>query len=873
MADLTSALSRGLSGSYTLERSLGDGGMSTVWLAQDLKHERPVALKVLKPELAKNLGPERFRREITTAARLQHPHILSVHDSGETAGQFWFTMPYVEGESVRQRLVREHRLPMGEALRIVREAAQALQYAHEHGVVHRDIKPENLLLTRDGSTLVADFGLARIVGNEAAGTAQLTQVGTAIGTPAYMSPEQATGDDDVDPRADQYALAVTLYEMLAGEPPWRGATTAALMAQRFTAAPPSVRAKRPEVPTGVDQALQRAMAVKADARFGSVIEFATALTSAADASALRGRRRAMLAGAALLLALGAGAAFALRRGQAATSETTSPSGATRLAVLPFENLGDTADAYFADGIADELRGKLTSVPGLEVIARSSSVQYRGTTKPPQEIAKELGVRFLLTGTVRWEKRADQQGRVRVSPELIEVSPNGAPATKWQQPFDAALTDVFQVQSGIASQVATALDVALGAATQKTLASRPTKDLQAWDAYLRGEAAWGNGNNGAPEAIRRAQVLFEDAARRDSSFALAWARLARAHLTLYADVAPRPEDAEAARGAVARAVALAPDDPATVIAKGFQERLLDRDFERSLTTLRAGLARAPSDAELVGAVGYIERVVGDTLNARRHLQQAAALDPRSAVAASRLSRYLIRLRDFPSARVTAERAYALGQDVSNLHELVMVSLAEGDLPRARSYLAEGDDRFGRPTMLPYVAVYYDTYWALDSADRRILTTLGPERFGGERTVWALTQAQVHHLIGNEPLARAYADSARLAYEQQLRGTPNDPQSNVLYGLALAYLGRGEEARSAGERGAAMAPIAKDAWSGPYYQHQLARIHLLLGDKEKAIDVLEPLLTVPYHLSPGWLRIDPTFDPLRGHPRFEKLASGG
>jgi len=872
MADTTNALAQGLSGRYTLERSLGDGGMSNVWLAQDVKHERPVALKVLKPELAKNLGSERFRREITTAARLQHPHILSVHDSGETAGLFWFTMPYVEGESVRQRLVRERRLPVAEALRIVREAAQALQYAHEHDVVHRDIKPENLLLTTDGSTLVADFGLARIVGNEAAGTAQLTQVGTAIGTPAYMSPEQATGDEHIDARADQYALAVTLYEMLTGEPPWTGATTAALMAKRFTDAPPSSRAKRPEVPPGVDQALQRAMAVKAGDRFGSVMEFATALASAADASALRGRRRAMLAGAALLLALGAGGTFLLRRGTVAATGG-APSGVTRLAVLPFENLGDTADAYFADGIADELRGKLSTVPGLEVIARSSSVQYRGTTKPPQEVAKELGVRYLLTGTVRWEKRADRQGRVRVSPELIEVSASGAPATKWQQPFDAALTDVFQVQSGIASQVASALDMALGAATQKTLASRPTRDLQAWDTYLRGEAAWGNGNNGSPEAIRRAQVLFEEAARRDSSFALAWARLARAHLLLYADVAPRPEDAEAARDAVARAVALAPDDPATVIAKGFQERILDRDFERSLATLRAGLARAPSDAELVGAVGYIERVVGDTLNARRHLQQAAALDPRSAVAAARLSRYLIRLRDYPSARVTAERAYALGQDVSNLHELILLSLAEGDLPRARSYLAEGDDRFGRPTMLPYVANYYDTYWVLDSADREVLTTLGPERFGGERAVWAIVQTQVHHLMGHEARARAYADSARMAYEQQLRGSPNDPQANVFHGLSLAYLGRHAEALAAGERGAGLSPLSRDAWSGPYYQHQLARIHILLGNKEKALDLLEPLLEVPYHLSPGWLRVDPTFDPLRGNPRFEKLASGG
>jgi len=869
MTDPTRALIDGLKDTYVLERALGDGGMSNVWLAMDVKHQRHVALKVLKPELAKNLGFERFRREITTAARLQHPHILPVHDSGETAGQFWFTMPYVEGESVRDRLVRERRLPVEEALRIIREAAQALQYAHEHGIVHRDIKPENLLLTKDGATLVADFGLARIVGNEAAGTAQLTQVGTAVGTPAYMSPEQATGDDNVDARADEYALAVTLYEMLTGEPPWSGATTAALMAQRFTEPPPSVRVKRPEVAAELDQALQRAMAVKAVGRFDSVQQFAHAITEASSAKARRTRRLVgLLVAVGLIALLGAGAVM-LRRGAAPVA---AASGATRLAVLPFENLGDTADSYFADGIADELRGKLTAVPGLEVIARASSVQYRGSRKPPQDIAKELGVRYLLTGTVRWEKREDRQGRVRVSPELIEVGPSGAPASKWQQPFDAPLTDVFQVQSGIASQVATALDVALGASTQRNLASRPTKDLQAWDVYLRGEAAWGNGNSGAPDALHRAQALFEEAVRRDSSFALAWARLARVHLALYGDVAPRPEDASGARDAIARAKALAPDEPETVIAEGTYFRLIERDFEHAMTTLRAGVARSPANADLVGALGGIERVIGDSIGARRHLEQSQALDPRSAIAASRLSRYLIRLRDYPGARVAAERGYALGQDVSNVHEMLMVALAEGDLARARSIVAEGNARFGRPTMLPYVGVYYDTYWALDTEDLKVLSTFGPERFGGERAQWALVQAQVQHRLGNAALTRAYADSARLAFQQQLQHTPNDPQANVLYGLSLAYLGRAADAVAAGERGTGLAPIARDAWSGPYYQHQLVRIYMLLGEKEKALDLLEPLLRMPYHLSSGWLRIDPTFDPLRGNPRFEKLAAG-
>src|SRR5690348_14629214 len=276
MTDLRSQLQAGLSGSYTLERELGRGGMATVFLAQDLKHERPVALKVLHPELANSLGPDRFLREIKLAARLQHPHILTVLDSGETGGRLWFTMPFVEGESLRDRLRRERQLPVEDAVRIAREAAQALQYAHEHGVVHRDIKPENLLLTRDGNTLVADFGIARAI-EAGSDEAKLTETGLVVGTPAYMSPEQASGDKGLDARTDVYSLGAVVYEMLAGEPPFTGATAQALIVKRLTEPPPSVRSVRPTVPEAVDHAIRRALAPIAADRFATAAQLAQAL--------------------------------------------------------------------------------------------------------------------------------------------------------------------------------------------------------------------------------------------------------------------------------------------------------------------------------------------------------------------------------------------------------------------------------------------------------------------------------------------------------------------------------------------------------------------------------------------------------------------
>ena len=861
--------------------------MAVVFLARDLRHERPVALKVLNAELAVVLAAERFQREIRVAARLQHPHIITVLDSGEAADRLWFTMPFVDGESLRDRLRRDGSLPLDEALRIAREVADGLEYAHRHGVIHRDIKPENILLS-GGHALIADFGIARALGAESASAdgpaaGQLTRTGLIIGTPAYMSPEQASGEPMLDARTDLYSLAVVLYEMLAGAPPFTGPTAQVVMAKHFSGEVPSLREARPGVPEAIETAIRKALAPAQDDRFATAGELAEALergrlapppvlpeavTSEARSGSRTGGRSALTTRLAvafgLLVALVALAGWWLTLRKAADE-----AGPRRLAVLPFANVGAAEDEYFADGVADAVRGKLSALPGVQVIASSSSDQYRNSTKSPQEIGRELGAEYLLVGKVRWQ-RGGGANRVQVSPELIQTA---SATTRWQQPFDAPLEDVFLVQVDIANRVADALDLALGAGVQEQMTERPTRNLAAYDAFLRGERLSHRVSVTDVSALEQAVPAYEEAVALDSGFALAWAQLSRVHSTLYVNSARPLADAERARRTAERAIALGPRLPQAYFAKALYLSAIRLEHARALEEVTRGRRLAPGDAELLSMAGLAEQQLGRWEEAVAHFREAQSLDPRSLATARRLARVLLWLRRYPDAREACDYALRLSSASPDVLDMkLMTFLGQGDLAGARAALRDAAPEPEPTRRIAHLARYFDLFWMLDDEDQRLLLRLAPGAFDDNRGAWGLTLARTHALRGDAAASRAYADSARIALQRQVADNPQDAFIRANLGVALAIAGHRTEAVREGERALELEPIATNGITGPIAQFSLVHTYMTLGDHEAALDRLEPLLRVPFYVSPAWLRIDPTFAPLRNQPRFRALVTG-
>ena len=878
------SLAEALAGRYLIEQEIGRGAAATVYLAQDLRHGRRVALKVLNSELGAVLGVERFQREIRTQARLQHPHILPLFDSGSAAGRLFCTMPYVEAGSLRDRLRREGPLPVEAAAHLASQVASALTYAHALGVIHRDVKPENILIATGGHALLTDFGIAYAIedGSGHARPGRITESGITLGTPAYMSPEQSVGDETVDSRSDIYSLAVVVYEMLSGSPPFTGPNARAIMARRLVERPPSLVLIRPDLPPGVEASVNRALARQPAGRFDTAAEFAVALCGRGEESedlALPSRARPRPWGryaaiAALAIALLLGGLLTGRRVLRRPAATPVASAGPRMVVvLPFKNLGDSADTYFADGLTEELTSRLAGLTGLRVISRTSAEQYRGSTASLKEIGAELGAGYVLEGSVHLDRTGTGTGRVRVRPRLIAVADD---SQLWSEPYEVELTEVFRVQGDIAERVTRALDIALRAPERAALASAGTTDPEAYDYYLRGNDYLGRSNQEAD--LANAARLYQQAVEADPKFAAAYARLARCHTQIYWHYYDRTEGRlDLARQALDSAVRLGPNLPETHMAQGFFHYWAQLDYDDALREFEAALQLQPSNSELLQAMGYVERRRGRWQASLGRFVEALRYDPRSGVRSFDVGDNYLSLHKFSEADHYLERAMVLSPDWANpyVYRAWLQVIWRGDLARGRALMAQGLARIEPGRFAPALQTGDRVSASLVTADSAfwpMLDGLSLATFTGDTVRYHLLKAEAGAFRHNAAAERAHGDSARVLIERRLRPRPDDAKILATLGLAYSHLRRHSEAVRAAERAAKLLPIEDDAVSGPFILAYLARVYAAAGRRDQAVAILGRLMATDSWITPEALRVDPIWEPLRRHEGFQALESG-
>ena len=688
MNDVANRLREVLGNRYSIQGEIGAGGMATVYAAQDLRHRRQVAIKVLRPDIASALGAERFLQEIETSANLRHPHILPLFDSGDAGGSLFYVMPLVTGETLRQRLLRERQLPVEEAIRIAHECAGALAYAHTRGVIHRDIKPDNILL-ESGHAVIADFGIARVVST--AGGVTLTQAGTSLGTPQYMSPEQIAGEADLDGRSDLYSLACVLYEMLAGQPPFTGQTIERLYYQQLMETPPTITRFRSPLPAHIVATIRRALAKSRDARFESMAAFATALVT----------------------------------------PSLETDGRRSIAVLPFVNMStDAENEYFADGITEDVIAQLSKIRALKVVSRMSVMPFKKHDEPLRDIASKLGVGCVVDGSVR-----KAGSRVRIVAQLIEAETD---KPLWSETFDRELTDIFAIQSEVAVRIANALQASLTREEQDRIERRPTENLAAYQHYLLARQAW---SRFTTEGMQKAIELYGRAVGFDPGFAQAYAGIAVAYAELGESGAiPAQEALTQAQAAVEKSLDLDPELSSAHATLGHIKTIFEFEWREAERALMRAIELSPSNAEAWDFLGRLTSAQERFDEALAATKRAHELDPvthRTDVLTAyiRAGRYAeaidagrvaLDLRP-DDARLTCtlgwahflaghreiglellERAIAIAPENSIwLAQCCEAYGMAGDLSRARAMLAQLHEKAQRQYVSPYHFAYAHT----------------------------------------------------------------------------------------------------------------------------------------------------------------------
>ncbi|HET8623173.1 MAG TPA: protein kinase [Gemmatimonadales bacterium] len=704
---------------YRLDSELGRGGMATVYIAEDLKHGRQVAIKVLRPEIAGGSVPERFLREIRISARLVHPQIVPLHDSGQTAGFLYYVMPYLGCESLRAKLDRERRLPVAQAVRFGRAVASALDYAHRSGVLHRDIKPENILV-HEGEAVVADFGIARALSSVMSDERMVSEPGFAVGTPAYMSPEQASADAEIDGRTDIYSLACVVYEMLAGQPPFAGSPARVTMTRHVVEQAQPVRALRGEAPVALEQALARALAKNPADRFATAAEFGRALDDA-------------IAGIST-----------------PTHEPVArPADRRAIAVLPFVNASPDPDTeYFSDGMTDELIDALTKVEGLRVASRTSVFALKRREADVRTLGALLGVAVVLEGSVR-----RSGSRLRVTARLTDV---GDGRHLWSERFDRDAGDVFEVQDEIAGTIVRTLRGTLLGELGDPTPRRYTANLTAYNLYLKGRYCW---NKRRAEGLNEAIGYFEAAIAEDPGYALAYSGLADCY-ALHVDYRGMPVGEAMARSRELALQALALDDTLAEAhtSLAWVTFLYDWDWEAAGRGFRRAIELNPRYATARQWYAWLLVSQGRVDAALAEARAAAELDPASVSIRRSLGWLNYYARRYEAAAEQLRRALAMDPTSEENHRILgLVLTVQGRHDEAAAAFREaiagaGESAYARGALARALASGGHTAEA-----RRLLTELEAE--SQSRYVSPVALATANIALGNTDEAFRWIERAR------------------------------------------------------------------------------------------------------------------
>jgi len=879
---------------YKILEELGRGGMGVVYKAEDTKLRRTVALKFLPPEFTQDTeAKERFRHEAQAAATLNHTNICMVYEIDEHEGQSFISMEYIDGLSLKS-IIGEGPMELQTTLDIAMQIAGGLTEAHEKDVVHRDIKPSNIMITAKGQPKIMDFGLAKLRSRTV-----LTKEGTTLGTIAYMSPEQATGKT-VDQRTDIWSFGVMLYEMISGRRPFRGEYDQAMIYSLLNDSPEPLTALRTGVPLELERIAAKCMEKNADERYQTTADLmadlrrykrvmkedATADQSLAEplpsqaipptaTQAARPRKLEWLPWLTVIVLVAVLGVILIPR-FFGTSEDPGDdrtvSGLTMLVVLPFENLGSPDYEYFASGMTDAITARLAGLSGLGVISRQSAIQYRESGKSTREISEELGVDYILEGTIQRERPSDPSSRVRIIPQLIRCADD---IHIWADTYDEDMTEVFRLQSEIAERVARELDVALLEPERRALAEKPTENIDAYEYYLRGIDHRDRAVN--EEESWAAVQVFEKAVELDPNFAVAWAHLSISYTWLYWRMLGE-EYLALAREAAEEAMRIDPDCPEGHLAFGFFHYYGSRNYEQALEHFYKVQKQMPANVDALESIGFIKRRQGKWEEALGIFKRAYKINPRSFAANwDHFGNTLMQMRRYDEAEIYIDHALSLAPDMPSAYfsKAVVAVLRDGDREHAKSYCQKGIDLLPperRCILIGYVEmqilrIVHET--PCNIAENMNLAKCSPSSVYEDALVKVeLAQCSIEN--GNDQEAAALMDSARVILEKDMLGEGRLKAENYsTRGWVYAHLGRKEEAIRAGKRAVELLPISKDAFKGAHLLQRLAEIYTIVGEYEAAIDQLEILFSVPSLISAHYLRLDPIWDPLRDHPRFQQL----